>query len=433
MSQTARRRWRVALLIIAFGGLGLIIWRSWQGLSPFLVGLVLAFVLMPLVDALNKLLPRVLAILLVYALVIATIIAFTLYLAPIIVDQGKLIINDTPGYIETTQKWLNQTFTEVQQQIPKDFQQPITDALNSFTATAIGFVRDFIANLVSGVFGIVFGTIGFLVGVFIIPFWLFYVMKDKARGMRTFYSLMPSHLREDAHRLVGIVSDTFNDYVRGQLIVAGSVGVLVTIGLMLINISASTAIFLGFIAGLFEVLPIIGPILGAIPAVIVAFFSQPVGNMELVLKVIIVFLVVQQVEGNLLIPKIAGDSTKLHATVVMLVIIVGGELGGLPGAIAAVPVTAVVRDVYIYLYQRLVLGASPMEAESHVPSRRDEIKAERQKQARHSLKKGPPARPQSTTVTPASVPSLADGGSDNSFDAPKEIEIGPILEKRPGE
>jgi len=320
MLSTAQKRWRITLLVVAFGGLGLIFWQAWHGLSPFLVGMVLAFVLMPLVDSLNRLLPRVLAILLVYALVIVAFLAFAFYLAPIIVEQAKIIINDAPGYIEATQKWLNQTFIEAQQQIPKDFQQPITEALNSFSTTAIGFIRDLVGNLVSGVLGIAFGTISFLVGVFIIPFWLFYVLKDKAQGMRTLYGVIPSNLREDVHRLISIVSDTFNDYVRGQLIVAGSVGMLATIGLMIVNFPAPTAIFLGFIAGLFEVLPIVGPILGAIPAVIVAMFTGQVGNLELVLKVIIVFVIVQQIEGNLLIPKIAGDSTKLHPAVVMLVI-----------------------------------------------------------------------------------------------------------------
>ncbi|MEI6043662.1 MAG: AI-2E family transporter [Chloroflexota bacterium] len=387
MSPLAHMRWRIALLIIGFGGLGLVLWGAWPGLGPFLVGLVLAFLLMPLVDSLNKLLPRLLAILLVYALVITALALFGLYVAPIIVDQTKILINAMPGYIEVIQKWLNQTFTDVQQQIPQDFQQPITEGLNNFTSTAIGFIRDIIGNVISGIFGLAFGTIGFLVGVFIIPFWLFYVLKDKAQGMRAFYSLLPSTLREDAHRLVNIVSGTFNDYVRGQLIVAGSVGVLVTVGLMLVNIPASTAIFLGFIAGLFEVLPIIGPILGAIPAVLVAFFTGQVGNLELVLKVVIVFVIVQQIEGNLLIPKIAGESTNLHPAIVMLVIIIGSELGGLAGAIAAVPITAVVRDLYIYLYQRLALGVSPLEAESHVPSRRDEIAAEKRRQAQRSLKR----------------------------------------------
>ncbi|HEX2912815.1 MAG TPA: AI-2E family transporter [Chloroflexia bacterium] len=387
MSQTARNRWRIVLLVIAFGGLGWLLWRTWQGLTPFLVGAVLAFVLMPLVDGLNRFLPRALAILLVYALLIGAGAAFVLYLLPIIVEQSKNLINETPRYANETQNWLNQTFKELQQSLPKDFQQPFNESINSFSTNAINFVRDALFGGVTGVVGWLFGTIGFLVGIFIIPFWLFFVLKDKSRGMRTFYSILPLHLREDAYRLLRVVADDLNDYIRGQLFVAASVGVLVTIGLLIVNFDASTAIFLGFIAGLFEVLPIVGPILGAIPAVIVALFTNGFGNVDMALKVVLVFVVIQQIEGNILIPKIAGDSTKLHPAVVMLVIIMGSEVAGLPGAIVAVPLTALIRDVYIYLYQRLVLGASPLEAESKIPSRQDEIEREKLRKMQRQLKR----------------------------------------------
>jgi hypothetical protein len=109
----------------------------------------------------------------------------------------------------------------------------------------------------------------------------------------------------------------------------------------------------------------------------------------------------------------------------MIVIIVGGELGGLAGAIAAVPVTAVVRDVYIYLYQRLVLGASPQEAESHVPSRRDEIEAEKRRQAQRSLKKVPPAQTQPPPPAPVTQ-AVADAGSDPA-EVFEESEASPAL------
>jgi predicted PurR-regulated permease PerM len=236
--------------------------------------------------------------------------------------------------------------------------------------------------------GLVFGTIGFLVGILIIPFWMFYLLKDKTKGMRLFYSLLTPRLRDDARRLISIIADGLNNYIRGQLLVAGSVGVLATIGLMLIGFKPNTAIFLGFLAGLFEVLPIVGPILGAIPSLLVAFFYDgQVANMEVVLRVVITFIIVQQIEGNLLVPKIAGDSTKLHPAIVMLVIIIGSEVGGLVGAIIAVPLTAVGRDVYIYLYQRLVLAATPEQAEAKVPSKRDEIAAKIYRQEQRRLKR----------------------------------------------
>jgi predicted PurR-regulated permease PerM len=367
--------------------LGWLLWRTWHGLTPFIIGVVLAFVLMPLVDGLNRFLPRALAILLVYILLIGAGAAFVLYLLPIIVEQSKNLINNMPSYANETQNWLNQTFKEVQQSLPKDFQQPFTDSINNFSTNAVNFVRDAIIGSATGLIGWLFGTIGFLVGIFIIPFWLFFVLKDKARGMRTFYNIIHPKLREDIYRLIRIVTDDLNSYIRGQLFVAASVGVLVTIGLLIINFDASTAIFLGFIAGLFEVLPIVGPILGAIPSVVVALFTGGFGNVDLALKVVLVFMIIQQIEGNLLIPKIAGDSTKLHPAVVMLVIIMGSEVAGLPGAIVAVPFTALARDLYIYLYQRLVLGASPLEAESKLPSRADDIALEKKRQLQRQLRR----------------------------------------------
>ncbi len=388
MSQTTRNRWRFAMLALAFVAVGWLLWRTWHGLTPFIIGLVLAFILMPLVDGLNRFLPRVVSIILVYVLVLGAGAAFVLYLLPIIIEQSKNLINETPRYADETQNWLNQTFKDLQSSLPKDFQQPFNESINSFSINVINFVRDALVGSATGLVGWLFGTIGFLIGIFIIPFWLFFVLKDKARGMRTFYSLLPIRLREDGYRLIHIITDDINEYIRGQLIVAASVGVLVTIGLLIVNFDASTAIFLGFIAGLFEVLPIIGPILGAIPALIVAIFTGGFGNVDLALKVLIVFVIIQQIEGNILIPKIAGDSTKLHPAVVMLVIIMGSEVAGLPGAIIAVPLTALVRDVYIYLYQRLVMAASPIEAEAKVPSRQDDIELEKRRKLQRQLKRG---------------------------------------------
>ena len=387
MNDKVRNRWRWMLLGLAFVGVVWLLWRTWQGLTPFIIGLALAFVLMPLVDGLNRFMPRALAILLVYILVAGASVAFVFYLLPVIAEQGKNLINATPRYANETQNWLNQTFNDLQQSLPKDYQRPFNDSINNFSNNAITFVRDGLIGAATGLVGWLFGTIGFLVGIFIIPFWMFFVLKDKAVGMRTFYKVLSPRLREDAYRLLHIVTDDLHEYVRGQLIVAASVGVLVTIGLLVINFPASSAIFLGFVAGLFEVLPIIGPILGAIPSVMVALFTGGFGNVDLVVKVLIVFVIIQQIESNLLIPKIAGDSTKLHPAIVMLVIIMGSEVASLPGAIVAVPLTAVIRDVYIYLYQRLVLGASPHDAEARVPSRVDNIEREDGRRLQRHLKR----------------------------------------------
>ncbi|MEI7554768.1 AI-2E family transporter [Candidatus Chlorohelix sp.] len=386
-SDKTRRWWRIGLLGIAFLFIGWVFLRAQHGLTPFIVGLTLAFVLMPLVDTLNRLMPRALAILLVYIMIIGALAGFFIYLVPIIVDQSNKLIHDTPRYIDEVQKWLNQTYIEIAKQIPSDYRQPLTDFVNDFSKNAINFVRDIVTGLIGGTFSLVFGTIGFVVGVLIVPFWLFFVLKDKSKGMQTLFNIVAPNLRDDARRVINIISFDLNDYIRGQLILAGSVAILCSIGLLIVGFDTSTSIFLGFIAGMFEVLPILGPILGAIPAIVVSFFYGTTGNVDLVIKVVILYIIVQQIEGNILVPKIAGDSTKLHPAVVMLVIIIGSEIGGLPGAIASVPFTALIRDVFVYLYQRTVLGVSPEEAEIKTPGRRDALLAERQRRARRQLKR----------------------------------------------
>jgi len=103
-----------------------------------------------------------------------------------------------------------------------------------------------------------------------------------------------------------------------------------------------------------ELLPIIGPILAAIPAVLIAGTA----GVEAASAALLLYLAIQQVENNLLVPKIQGQATDLHPSVVMLALIVGGTVGGLLGAILALPVTAAARDVYRYLFNRLSVSAA---------------------------------------------------------------------------
>jgi predicted PurR-regulated permease PerM len=108
---------------------------------------------------------------------------------------------------------------------------------------------------------------------------------------------------------------------------------------------------------MFEVLPFVGPILGAIPAVLVALLSNPISA----LWVAVAFFAIQQVENLILVPRIAGESVKLHPAAVMVVLVVGNELGGFIGMLVAVPVTAMVRDLFKYSYLRLADEPLPPE------------------------------------------------------------------------
>jgi predicted PurR-regulated permease PerM len=160
--------------------------------------------------------------------------------------------------------------------------------------------------------------------------------------------VLPQQFRADVQCLASLIDDVLSAYVRGQLLLCLFVGSMATIALFAIGVPF--ALVLGLIAGILEALPFVGPILGAIPAVAIALLSDPVSA----IWVAAAFFAIQQVENLILVPRIAGKSVKLHPAVVMVVLVVGNELAGFWGMLIAVPVTAVLQDVFKYLYLRFL-------------------------------------------------------------------------------
>jgi predicted PurR-regulated permease PerM len=142
--------------------------------------------------------------------------------------------------------------------------------------------------------------------------------------------------------------------VRAQLILGLTVGAFTFIGLLVLSrlvdpVFGRYAVLLSVTAGILELLPIIGPIISAVPAVLLAATA----GLEPVIAALVLYTLVQQVENNVLVPKIQGDAIEMHPALVMFAIVIGGALGGLLGAILALPVAAASRDVVRYLFRRL--------------------------------------------------------------------------------
>ncbi|HET7677201.1 MAG TPA: AI-2E family transporter, partial [Candidatus Limnocylindrales bacterium] len=143
-------------------------------------------------------------------------------------------------------------------------------------------------------------------------------------------------------------------WLRGQLLLGLVVGMATFGGLLLLGVLVDArfirfAVLLAVVAGIFELLPIVGPILSMIPTLLVAATISPAA----IAAVVVLYLVVQQLENNVLVPKIQGDAVELHPSIVILALVVGGAIAGLLGAIFALPVAAAARDIYRYLYRRL--------------------------------------------------------------------------------
>jgi predicted PurR-regulated permease PerM len=351
-----------ALLILGLA------YQARDGLVPFIFALVLGYLLVPLIDLLNRRLPRVAAILLVYVLFFGALIGLGFLIIPGAAAQVRQLIDSYPAYSERfmavtrdVQAWyaaLN---------LPDGVRTQIENGLRN----AGGGLLTAVETALFGTLRVVTQAVSFIFGLVVIPFWLFYVMKDKDAAVSKFYNLIPRAVRTDVRRILRIASDVLNDYIRGQLLLGLVVGTATTIGLFIVG--APYWLLLGVLNGFTELIPILGPILGAIPGIIIAALT---GDWGLLLKVIVVYVLVQLLENNLLVPKIQGDSVKLHPAIIILALVVGGEIAGLVGVIAAVPVTAIARDIYLYLYKRLGEGYSPRQAESQLPSRQDDEAAD---------------------------------------------------------
>lgn len=339
-----------------------VLWAARGALFPFAVGLVVAYLLVPLVNRVQAAMPeglerhalgRPIAIIVVYLVGLALVGAFFSFLVPKVVKQMGLLLSAAPTLYLEGQDLVNQALTAWNAYLTPDLQRMIQDYVQGIGPGALGALQRGAFRTI----GIVTNTVSWFLGLLVIPFWLFFVLNDSNKVKQGALNLLPPQIRPDAEALRIIVDRVLGAYIRGQLVLAFTVGLMATVGLMLLRVEF--ALLLGITAGAFEVFPFIGPILGAIPAIVVALLQEP----ALVLRVIVLFVAIQQIENVLLVPKINGDAVALHPALIMIVLVVGQQLFGLVGMLIAVPVTAVLRDVVCYLYQRVGEdGVSPAEA-----------------------------------------------------------------------
>jgi len=204
----------------------------------------------------------------------------------------------------------------------------------------------------------VVNTVTFLFGFFLIPFWLFYVLMDQRAGRDYLDRMIHPRLRADFWAMITIIDHDLSGYLRGQLILGTSVGLAAWIGLTALNIAGMKVpytVLLAVVAGVTELVPVIGPIIGAIPAILLGLADSP----TTALAVTILYIAIQQLENHILVPRIIGESVGVHPAILMVVLVVCSQVFGLLGAILSAPLSAMARDLFLYLYGRLSDPPSP--------------------------------------------------------------------------
>jgi predicted PurR-regulated permease PerM len=343
---------RVALLATAAVIVGIVLYAGREALGPFIVGLLIVYLLAPPIEWLARLrVPRALAILLVYAVAILLVVeGLNLMLRPL-VDQVRLFAADLPGLVDQLRAQLERLGAVYRGlELPPAIRDAADEWLAKLAAGDIGFDPAVLLPFLRAATGLVGTIFAFL----IIPVWAFYLLKDRPSLVTAFQASIPPEWRADIDAVVSIVGRVFSSWIRGQVLLGFTVGVATFVGLLILGaavdpIFSRFAVLLAVIAGVLELLPIIGPIIAAVPAILLAGTA----GIEAAGAAFLLYLAIQQIENNVLVPKIQGDATDLHPSFVMLALVVGGAVAGILGAILALPITAAARDVYRHLFARL--------------------------------------------------------------------------------
>ncbi len=334
---------------------GLLLWMARDSVRPFIVGLLLVYLLdIPVRWLARRGLRRILAIILVYVAAVFIFVEFMALTLTPLVNEILRFIEDFPKLAESLNTRL-QDLTELYSrlEIPvaiRDWIDGVIAGIGQGGEVGTGIDLSFLLPLVTGAGSL----IGAIFGYIILPVWIFYLLKDRVSLAASFDRALPTAWRFDTLVVLRSVERVLSQWVRAQFVLGFAVGLFTFIGLLFLSrfvdpIFGRYALLLSVIAGILELLPIIGPIIAAVPAVLLAATAGP----EAAIAALILYTLVQQVENNFLVPKIQGDATELHPAAVMFAIIIGGALGGLVGAILALPVAAAGRDVVRYLFRRV--------------------------------------------------------------------------------
>jgi predicted PurR-regulated permease PerM len=306
---TLRDQCLVGLSAIVFVWVaGQLVGRVLHIVVDVLLALVLAMALGPALTWAQHILPRALAATLIYAFAIAVIAAGVLLIGPPTIQQAEALAVRLPGYLARLNGIQPLAGIDIAGSLRNLLQSTLSSAVNVAAAVASGVI-DAVLVLVLG----------------------FWFMVDGRRMADAATYVFPEQQRDRVRFVRDAVSQVFGAYVRGQLVMAAIIGLSAGVGSWLLGVRF--ALLIGILAFLFELIPMVGPILASVPAVTISL-TQP---FPLVLEVIAFFVVMQVIENNVLAPRITGGAVGLHPVVALLAIVVGADLGGIVGALLAVP------------------------------------------------------------------------------------------------
>ncbi len=349
MELSPNHRKRLVLVVACVVVVFLLLYIARGALFPFIISGVLAYVLFPAVKAFEKIMPwrsrhpdasRILAISIIYIAVLVLFIEMLALTIPPVVRQSTHLIENLPDIYNEARQATEDLAERYFENIPQDVRDKAEEILADLGDTLLSVAQAALTKTLQTVAN----TFSFIIGLAIVPVLLFYLLKDGERLVASSLSIFPKNARGHAKEVVRIVNESLGAYIRAQLLLMLFVGLIVFVGLLLLDIEF--AVLLGIIAGITEAIPVVGPIIGAVPGIIVTLATDP----EKIVWVLALYLGSQLLENSLLVPRIQGNAVHMHPVVIMALLIIASETFGVIGVVAAVPAASVAREVFKYFY-----------------------------------------------------------------------------------
>ena len=345
-SGTFRKAW---ISVLVFLGIALVLWLCWISLPvliPFLVGILLAYLLFPLVTWLERILPprgkkkgskRVIAVIIVFILFTLLLIAFIIYIGAAIISASTALVSKAPEFVTTSTAHVSQWLTSLEEKLSADIIAKAKGSITSAGPAIAKFVQDFVVGSIA----VIPSSVPTILGFITLPFFLIFVLLNYEKYGRYFNEIFPPRVAKHSTTILTIFGTQMGRYIRFQLIMAAVEGTLVSVGLAILGEEYSLA--LGAVAAFTQVIPIIGPFLSAAVILLVTLALNPESLMLVIGLLVLAQLIVLAIQGF-----VQEKHFPLDPAVVMVLMTVGGFIGSYWGIIFALPVGATVWNIYKY-------------------------------------------------------------------------------------
>jgi predicted PurR-regulated permease PerM len=308
-------------------------------LAPFLIAMIIAYVLNPIVNLLNeRKVPRTMAVLLIYAVFCASLTVVLVNAIPMFLEQLQELNRHMPDFTMKAQSLVNDLNNS--SFLPESIRGGINNSLYKLEKQASDSIFSFVNNI-GAMLNVVFIT-------FIIPFLAFYILKDFDVFERTVLTYVPRPHRKHAIRLFKDIDNALGSYIRGQFLVCLIVGILAYIGYLIIGMPYP--LLLASVVAVTNIIPYLGPFFGAAPALVMASTI----SLKMMVLVVVVNTACQILESNVVSPQVVGRTLHMHPLSIIFALLVGGEIAGMIGMILAVPIFAALKVVLQHIFSYYV-------------------------------------------------------------------------------